>query len=187
VLTSLLRDGSADLDGDDFQVHIPLGRVAPEVAVPVLVAALAPRLLRVAGETADGTILWMGNAVAVATHVAPRIRAAADAAGRPAPRIVAGLPVAVHDDVDEARQTAATQFAGYGVLPNYRRLLDIGGADGPADAAVVGDEATVTAGIEALFESGATDVWAAGFPVGEDRKGSMARTRALLQDLANRP
>ena len=118
--------------------------------------------------------------------MAPRLRAAAEAAGRPAPRIVAGLPVAVHDDVDEARQTAAKQFAGYGTLPNYRRLLDIGEADGPADAAIVGDEAAVTAGIEALFEAGATDVWAAHFAVGDDRKASVARSRALLKDLANR-
>jgi len=187
VLTALLRDGSVDFDGEDFRVHVPRGAAVPDPPVPVLVAALAPRLLRVAGEVADGTILWMGTARAIETHVAPRIRAAAEAAGRPAPRIVAGLPVAVHDDADEARQTAAAQFAGYGVLPNYRRLLDLGAADGPADAAIVGDEAAVTAGVEALFEAGATDVWAAAFPVGDDRKASTARTRALLQELANRP
>ena len=70
-------------------------------------------------------------------------------------------------------------------LPNYRRILDIGGAAGPADAAIVGDEAAVTARIEALFAAGATDVWAAAFPVGDDRSASRARTRALLQELAN--
>ena len=186
VLTALLQDGAVDFVGEDFEVHVPRGAVMPDPPVPVLVAALAPRLLRVAGEIADGTILWMGNAAAIERHVGPSIKAAADRAGRPSPRIVAGLPVAVHDDVDEARQTAASQFAGYGVLPNYRRLLDIGGADGPADAAIVGDEAAVTAAIEALFEAGATDVWAAAFPVGEDRKASTSRTRALLKDLANR-
>ena len=100
------------------------------------------------------------------------------------PRIVAGLPVAVHDDVAEARQAAAEQFAGYGVLPNYRRLLDIGGAEGPADAAIVGDEAAVRAQIQDLFDAGATDVWAAIFGVGSDRQGSRARTRSQLQELA---
>ncbi len=148
--------------------------------MPLLVAALAPRLLRVAGEVADGTILWMGNAKAVSSHVVPRIRAAAEAAGRPAPRVVAGLPVAVTDDEAEARSVAAAQFAGYGQLPNYRRLLDIGGAAGPADAAIVGDEASVAAQVEELFEAGATDVWAAIFPVGDDRKGSRRRTCDLL-------
>ena len=151
----------------------------------MLVAALAPRLLRVAGELTQGTILWMGNAKSIETHVGPRITAAASAAGRPAPRIVAGLPVAVHDDVAEARAAAAELFAAYGLLPNYRRLLDIGGAAGPGDAAIVGDEASVTTQIEGLFAAGATDVWAAVFPVGDDRQASRHRTRALLQELAN--
>jgi alkanesulfonate monooxygenase SsuD/methylene tetrahydromethanopterin reductase-like flavin-dependent oxidoreductase (luciferase family) len=74
--------------------------------IPLLIAALGPRLLRVAGERADGTILWMANARAVESHVAPRITRSAAAAGRGGPRIVAGLPVAVHDDVDEARAAA---------------------------------------------------------------------------------
>ena len=184
VLTSLLAEGSADFDGDDFRVHTGGRGVTPEFPVPVLVAALAPRLLRVAGELTAGTILWMGNARAVETHVAPRINAAATAAGRPAPRIVAGLPVAVHDDVDAARQAAAELFAGYGVLPNYRRLLDLGDAEGPADAAIVGDEQAVTAGIRGLFDAGATDVWAAVFPVGDDRSASRKRTTSLLRLLA---
>ena len=184
ILTAALGGGTADFDGSDFRVHMGGRATKPEFPVSVMVAALGPRLLRVAGELTDGTILWMANARAVETHVHPRITSAATAAGRPAPRIVAGLPVAVHDDVDEARQVAAEQFAAYGLLPNYRRILDIGGADGPADAAIVGDEAAVRARIEALFEAGATDVWAAVFPVGDDRTASRARTRSLLKGLA---
>jgi alkanesulfonate monooxygenase SsuD/methylene tetrahydromethanopterin reductase-like flavin-dependent oxidoreductase (luciferase family) len=152
--------------------------------IPILVAALGPRLLRVAGHYASGTILWMANAQAVESHVAPRISAAAELAGRPAPRIVAGLPVAVHDDEDEARATAGEQFAGYGALPNYQRILAHGGVSSPAQAAIVGDEAAVTRQVEALFAAGATDLWAAPFPVGEDRSGSRRRTRALLAQLA---
>jgi alkanesulfonate monooxygenase SsuD/methylene tetrahydromethanopterin reductase-like flavin-dependent oxidoreductase (luciferase family) len=126
----------------------------------------------------------MANARAIETHVAPRIQGAATAAGRSAPRIVAGLPVAVHDDVAEARGVAAETFANYGVLPNYRRILDIGGAAGPGDAAIVGDEGAVAAQIQALFDVGTTDVWAAPFPVGDDRSGSRHRTRTLLKELA---
>lgn len=184
VLTSLLAGETVDFDGEDLQVHSGDRVVRPEHPVPVLVSALAPRLLRVAGERTDGTILWMGNARSVETHVAPRITAAATDAGRPAPRIVAGLPVCVHDDVAEARDVAAEVFAGYGTLPNYRRILDIGGAAGPADAAIVGDEAAVAEGIRGLFDAGATDVWAAAFPAGADRKASRDRTRQLLRELA---
>ncbi len=184
VVTALLAGESVDFKGDDFEVHSAGRSTPPEHPVPVLVAALAPHLLRVAGEVTAGTILWMGNARAIETHVAPLINAAASSADRDKPRIVAGLPVAVHDDEAEGRQAAAEQFAGYGMLPNYRRLLDHGAADGPADAAIVGDEQSVTAQIRGLFDAGATDFWAAIFPVGTDRKASRQRTRNLLQELA---
>ena len=183
VLSTLLRGEGVRHHGEHFDVDIPSVNASPQ-PVSVMVSALAPRLLRVAGEQTDGTILWMANASAIEQHVAPRINAAASSAGRPAPRIIAGLPVAVHDDGAEARATAAESFANYGTLPNYRRILDIGGAPGPADAAIVGDEAAVSEQIEALFAAGATDVWAAAFPVGDDRTASRQRTRALLRELA---
>lgn len=182
ILGALLRGEPVHHGGDHFRVEVPVV-TPPQQPVRVMLSALAPRLLRVAGERTDGTILWMANARAVETHVAPRIGAAAAAAGRPDPRIVAGLPVAVHDDIAAARAEAAATFAGYGVLPNYRRILDLGGAPGPADAAIVGDEASVATQIQGLFDAGATDVWAAPFPVGDDRAASRQRTRALLKEL----
>jgi F420-dependent oxidoreductase-like protein len=184
ILGSLLRSEPVSYRGEHFSVNIPAVAPLPQ-PVSLMISALAPRLLRVAGALSDGTILWMANARSIESHVAPKIVAAAKAADRPAPRIVAGLPVAVHSDVDEARAEAAKSFANYGVLPNYRRILDIGGAAGPADAAIVGDEASVSAQIQALFDAGATDVWAAPFPVGNDRAESRRRTRALLNELAN--
>jgi F420-dependent oxidoreductase-like protein len=183
VLAPLLRGEGVSFDGEDFRVRAGRRPSPPAQPVSLMVSALAPRLLRVAGELTDGTILWMGNARAIEAHVAPRIRAAAEAAGRPAPRIVAGLPVAVCDDEAEARATADAAFSVYGTLVNYRRLLDHGGAAGPGAAAIVGDEKSVTAQIEDLFAAGATDFWAAPFPVGSDRSASRARTRALLASL----
>jgi F420-dependent oxidoreductase-like protein len=184
VLAGLLRGEQVDLDGEELRVHASIAGAGAAGPVPVLVGALAPRLLRVAGEHAAGTITWMANAAAVEGHVAPRIRRAAERAGRPAPRIVVGLPVCVHDDVAAARSVAAEQFAVYGTLPNYLRILRRGGLDAPADAAIVGDETQVAAQIEALFDAGATDVWAAPFAVGDDPAVSRARTRALLRELA---
>jgi F420-dependent oxidoreductase-like protein len=183
IVAAILHGEAVNVTGEELTLR---GVAAQPVAQPVqlLVAALAPRLLRVAGAVADGTILWMGNARAVETHVAPRIRAAAEGAGRPAPRIVAGLPVAVHDDVAEARAVAAKQFAIYATLPNYQRILAHGGADGPADAAIVGDEATVAGALQGLVDAGVTDIWASIFPVGDDASGSRRRTRGLLQELA---
>jgi F420-dependent oxidoreductase-like protein len=180
VVVAALRGEPVDVEGELITAH-GSGRVsAPATPVPVLLAALGPRLLRVAGELADGTVTWMANARAIEEHVSPRLRAAA---GTRDTRIVVGLPVAVHDDVDEARAEAARQFAPYGSLPNYRRILDIGGADGPEDAAIVGDEKEVERQITAVFDAGATDLWAAPFVVG-DRQTSRARTRSLLAALA---
>jgi alkanesulfonate monooxygenase SsuD/methylene tetrahydromethanopterin reductase-like flavin-dependent oxidoreductase (luciferase family) len=152
---------------------------------PILLAALGPRLLRVAGEVTNGTILWMANAQAIETHVVPRITAAAKNAGRPEARIVAGIPIAVHDDVEEARAAAGEQWQVYGTLPNYQRILAHGGISSPAEAVIVGNEDSVTAQVQACFAAGATDVWAAPFPVGSDRAASRARTRAHLTYLAN--
>jgi F420-dependent oxidoreductase-like protein len=184
VLAPLLRGESVRFTGEEFRVVAEAPSLPGDQPIPVLLGALAPRLLDVAGRMATGTVLWMANARAVEDHVAPLIGKAAASAGNPPPRIVVGLPFAVHDDVDEAREVAARQFAMYGMLPNYQRILAAGGLESPADAAVVGDEAAVVAQVEALFAAGATDVWAAPFPVGDDRSASRARTRALLRELA---
>jgi F420-dependent oxidoreductase-like protein len=182
IVVAALRGDDVQVDGSDFRVHVGNPPAAP-FPVPVLLGALAPRMLRVAGEVADGTITWMANREALESHVVPRIRAAAAAAGRPEPRIVVGLPVAVHDDVDAARNDAARQYGLYGELPNYARILRAGGLERSADACIVGDEESVAAQLRALVDAGATDVWAATFAVGAERKASRARTRALLEQL----
>lgn len=184
VLAGLLRGEQIGFAGEEFRVNAGPIALPRGGAVAVLIGALGPRLLRAAGQHAAGTITWMANAKAIESHVAPLIRKAAADAGRPEPRIVVGLPVAVHDDVDEARAAGAAQFGFYGSLPNYQRILAHGSVASPADAAIVGDEASVAAQLAALLDAGATDIWAAPFTVGEDKATSRQRTRALLKELA---
>lgn len=183
ILCGVLRGEPVDVDGADWSVHTAGRAVTPAHPVPVLVSALGPRLLRLAGAVADGTVLWMAPPRAIAEHVTPLVQAAAAGAGRPTPRIVAGLPVAVHDDVSEAREAAARSAGMYAAMENYQRILALGGLDAPADAAIVGGEASVVAQLRSLLDAGATDIWAAVFPVGDDRRASVRRTTDLLRSL----
>jgi len=185
IVTALLRGEDADFEGEDWSAHTQGRMVQPRQVVPVLIAALGPRLLRVAGELADGVVLWMAPPRAIATHVVPKLHAAASGAGRPAPRVVAGLPVAVHDDRAEARAAAVASSTMYSGMANYQRILDIGGAVGPAEAAIIGDESAVRAQLRALIDAGATDIWAAVFPVGDDKRASVRRTTDLLRELVS--
>ena len=190
ILTGLLRGEDVEFDGEDWTAHAGGRAAKPAHPVPVLVSALGPRLLRVAGEVADGTVLWMAPARAIESHVVPKVQRAASAAGRPAPRIVAGLPVAVHDDEAEARSAAVAYSTAYAGMANYQRILEIGNASTPADAAIVGDEASVRAQLQSLLDAGATDIWAAVFPVGgnrDERSGSIQRTTELLKELVSEP
>jgi F420-dependent oxidoreductase-like protein len=182
VIKSLYETGSATLDGEFYKVNVNLS-VPGADPPPVLIAALAPVMLRTAGELADGTITWMTGPKTLETYVTPRITTAAGEVGRPRPRIVAALPVAVWDDEAEAREKAARSFAVYATLPNYKRMLDREGVSGPADIAIVGSEAKVAEQIKAIASTGATDFVAAEFPVGDDPKASLARTRELVKTL----
>jgi alkanesulfonate monooxygenase SsuD/methylene tetrahydromethanopterin reductase-like flavin-dependent oxidoreductase (luciferase family) len=139
-------------------------RVDDAGPVPILVAALGPALLRVAGALADGTLTWMAAPKVIGERIAPSITAAAEAAGRPRPRVGVGLPVAVTGDVEGARERAAATYAIYGTLPSYKRLLDEAGLDGPAGVVIAGDEDEVASRIRALADVGATEFLAS--PVG---------------------
>lgn len=181
VLGPLSRGEPVALDGKLYQVH---GSVTVPGASPfeILVAALGPQLLKVAGTLADGTITWCTGPQTLSSHIIPTMTAAADEAGRPAPRIVASLPVCVTADVERARTRAAKIFAVYGQLPSYRAMLDREGAAGPADVAIVGSADEVTERIGALGDIGVTDFVAAEFGSAPDEA---AATREALKGLLN--
>jgi len=168
VLQPLLRGESVDFAGQQLKVRTQL--TVPDGQPPsVLLAALGPRMLRLAGESSDGTITWMAGPRTIEEHVAPTLRAAASAAGRPAPRIVVSLPICVTDDVAGARARAARNFERYGQLPSYRAMLDREGAAGPADVIVVGPEADVERQLARLEAAGGTEFVASVFGSGAEQ------------------
>jgi F420-dependent oxidoreductase-like protein len=181
VLAALFAGGPVEFVGEEFRVRgfalTPPPGVRPP---PVMVAALGPQMLRLAGRLSAGTAIWVGGPRYVA-EAARAIGEAARAAGRPAPRVLASVPVCVTDRPEAVRRAAAEFFARYGQLPSYRAILDQEGVGGAADVALIGDEAAVRAGLEAFRRAGATDFAAALFaPPGEDPE----RAWALLAEVA---
>ena len=133
----------------------------------------------------DGAIVWMTGPKTIETHVVPHLNTAADAAGRSRPRVCVGVAVAVTDNPDGARDRAGRLFRSYDVLPSYRRMLEIEGAEGPADMAIVGNEAEVEQQLRLLANAGATDLLASVFPV-DDGPLSIDWTRTLLKSLVGK-
>ena len=162
ALVPLLEAGAVSVSGEQVSAHLTLS-AAKGRGVPVLLAALAPRMLRIAGTLAQGTVTWMTGPKTIESHISPLVRAAAESAGRPEPRVVMALPVAVTDDEAGARAKAGEIFATYGMLPAYRAVLDREGAAGPADLVIAGDEASVCAAVRDLEGRGVTEFAAVPF------------------------
>lgn len=176
ALVPMLRGEQADVHGEQVTAVASV-QVEGSTPPPLLIAALGPRMLKIAGSIGAGTITWCTGPRTVADHIAPTINAAASEAGHGAPRIVVSLPVCVTDDADAARAEIAKGLTMYGQLPSYRAMLDREGVDGPADIALVGDEDTVRQQLEVIAASGATDFAAA---VSARTPDETDRTHALL-------
>lgn len=179
--------GPVDVENDTFRVHNPLD-ITDLDAPPILLAALAPVMLRVAGEHASGTILWMADERAIGDHIVPRITKAAEEAGRPRPRVVAGVPVVLcrNDEVDAARDKANKVLGHAEYSPNYERLLEHGDATDVGDLLAAGDESRVADRLRSFRDAGATDLAVRVLPMGSDREArveSRRRTEAFLSTL----
>ena len=179
ALVPLCRGEAADVEGETLTARAQVV-VDDAPPVPVMVAALGPAMLKLAAERTSGTVTWMTGPKTLGEHTVPTIAAAAEAAGTGDMRVVGALPVAVTDDVDAAKERAARVFAVYGHLPSYRAMMDREGAEGPADVALIGDEATVRAGIERMASAGVTDFVAVPFFT---QGPEVDATRALLTSL----
>jgi 5,10-methylenetetrahydromethanopterin reductase len=181
ALMPLLRGETVTVTGERVTTNAFSPIEVPDVTPPpVLVAALGTVMLTLAGTVADGTITWMTGTRTIESHIAPTIRAAAEAAGRPAPRIAVSLPVCVTADPAAAAERANKDFAIYPNLPSYKAMLDKEGAETPADVAFLGDEDAVVAAIERVAAAGATDFVASIIGSREERE----RTFAVLSGLA---
>ena len=182
ALLPMLRGEVVDHEGELVTARTLGPLEVPGAAPPsVVVAALGPEMLRLAGSLADGTVTWMTGTKTVASHIVPTITTAAAAAGRQPPRVVVSLPVVVTSDADRARRRIDDALAIYPTLPSYRAMLDREGASSPSDVSLVGDEAGVLRGLERLADAGTTEFVASVIGDSEERR----RTTAVLSEHAH--
>ncbi len=166
VLAPALRNEKVDYQGEQYGAR---GKIAvPESeSVPLLVAALGDVMLNLAGTLADGTITWMTGPKTLEDHIIPKIRKAAAEAGRPEPRIVAGVPTAIISDRDSAIERIDKGMKMYGQLDSYKAMLAKEGASGPSGIANIGDEGELRKYIQRLRDIGVTDLNCAILGVGD--------------------
>ena len=193
VLRAALSGASrVDYPGDLYQVASMFGSPTqhPSAQMPILVGALGPLMLRVAGELADGTIATSCDEGAIERVIVPGITAAATAAGRPAPRVGTVLAICVIDaaGIEAARKQMTAHFSTYERIPRYARMLDLGDKERMGDVHVVGDEASVRARLRRFRDAGLTDLLAAPFvpQPATDTEAVRQPTLDLLADIAAR-
>lgn len=180
VLGPLLRGEEVHHRGEHYRVEG--GFAVPGTSpVSIVVGALSPLMVRAAGELSDGIVTWLAGPRTLAATIVPALHAAA--AGRPSPRLIAALPVAVTDDPGAARAAAEEAFGRYNGMENYRRLFAREGVSSIGELAVVGTEADVEKQLRHYADIGVTELWPAVFPVGTDEDASVGRTRTLLAGL----
>lgn len=177
-LVELFETGSTSLQGEQLSASGWLNIDAPPV--PILLAALGPRMLDLAGTSTAGTSLGSCGPTTIATHIRPKITDAAERAGRPTPRIMALVMVGVTDHPDERRASGREQSKLYAELPSYRAMLDIEGVDSPAELSLLGSEDVIATGLQRYVDAGVTD-----FRIGivSDTADEIAATRRCLEQL----
>ncbi|MDA0366247.1 MAG: LLM class flavin-dependent oxidoreductase [Chloroflexi bacterium] len=185
TVRALLREGSVDFSGEHVSARARLSRPA---AVPVMASALRPKSYALCGELSDGAISWMSPLKYLVGTALPTMQAAAAAAGRATPPLVAHVPIAVTTDRAEARAMARAQLAMYARVPNYQGMFAMAGyeVDGEYpddlldDLVVSGTEQEVAAGLRRWRDAGMGEILAHPLLDPNDRERSLARSFAAV-------
>ncbi|WP_019630941.1 TIGR03564 family F420-dependent LLM class oxidoreductase [Actinomadura atramentaria] len=182
VLRPLLAGEEVEYQGATLSTKAQVS--APGAAVPpIILSALGPVMLKIAGELADGVVTTWTGAAALADHIVPSAARAAEAAGRPAPRVLAGISVALTDDPDGVRAELGAQLGFAGNLPAYRAILDRQGLDGVHETLLAGDEKTLERDLARFADAGVTDLLVSAHGDDELRE----RTLAFVADRFAQP
>ncbi len=155
VIRPLINGEGVSFQGECYKVQGSM-HVADAAPCPILVAALGPRMLKLAGEISDGTVTWMVGIKTIQNHIVPRISEAAASVGK-TPRVVASLPVVITDNAKQVRSHIDSSLEMYGQLESYKRMLDREGVETPSGVSLIGTQAEVKDQLAAFAEAGVTE------------------------------
>lgn len=168
IVRTSLREGGTSFDGEQFTAR--WGYSAPRRAeLPVMISALNPRMLELAGEMADGVVLYMCAPRYIRDHIIPRVRAGRERAGKSMDgfEIVAGIDSCLTSDRTAALEVYRGTIERYSSLPYYRKMMDASGFKAQLESgqvteemidelAAIGDEAQIRASIRRYLDAGVT-------------------------------
>jgi F420-dependent oxidoreductase-like protein len=156
IVRTSLRDGACSFEGRFFSAN--WAYLAPHRPnLPVMISALNPRMLELAGELADGVVLYMCAPSFIDEHVIPAVRAGREKAGKSMEgfEVVAAVDACVTSDRDAAHEVYQNTLDRYSALPYYRRAMEA--SDFKADElAAIGDEQRVRDAVRRFLEAGVT-------------------------------
>lgn len=180
VIRALFDEGEVDFEGEHV---VARAKLREPVAAPVMASALRPKSFELCGELADGAISWMCPRAYLVGEALPALQRGADAAGRPAPPLVAHVPVMVESDRKKVRTAVRGSLGYYAQSANYRGMFEVAGFpidDTYSDAllddlAISGSADEVAAGLVSLLDAGMGEVLAHPVVDRADRAGSIDR------------
>ena len=182
IVKDLFQEGQVNYEGKLFSANTAF-TMKERHETQILLAALGPQMLKTAGEMADGSITWMTGPETIKSHTLPQLLDSAKKYGKPKPRLVAAVPVALTSDKGEGFNVASDYFHRYGQLPSYRAMLNREGIESPAEMAIVGNEEEIEKKFREYSEAGTSDLAVQIFPVGPNQKESINQTRQFLRSL----
>jgi probable F420-dependent oxidoreductase len=180
IVRAILR-GEDPPRGQKWQTGFRLVGLEPRPELPIYIAALSPAMLRLAGEIADGVLLWLCCPSYIHEVVIPEVTAGRERAGLGLEGfdVVPAVPAALSEDRADAYAAIRRELIPYFGLPFYRTMIErsgfaadieaYDGAAGDLDAmgaaisdgfldqlTAVGEESAVRAGVERYREAGAS-------------------------------
>ncbi len=193
VLKTLFEKGQVDFDGQYYKAHGRLGTRDHPLAkldVPVLASALRRRSFEFCGEITDGALSWVCPINYLKQVALPALREGAEKAGRPAPPLIAHVPVALDEKVSDVRSAVRSELGVYPRLPHYQDMFKAAGlpeategqwSDRMIDAIVVhGGAAAVRQRLAEIQGSGVDEIMVHPIATGSDRAASVTRILELV-------